>query len=209
MLLISVVLRQSGGSYAPDWRGHPYVARRNGTVKILLTSDVEKLGKAGEIKDVSDGYARNFLIPKKFAIPANKGLIKQAQERLGAQDRRAAKERGGFEHLAGRINGQTLRFVVKIGEQERLYGSITNADIAERLQQQLGLEIDRRKIELEDPIKRAGVYSVSIRLAQGIEPRVNVVVEGEGGPVAVAAPAAAEAAEAAEAADDEALPEPE
>lgn len=165
-------------------------------MKVVLTQDVPNLGKAGEVKDVADGYGRNYLLPKGYAQMATKGLIKQAQERAEAQKRRDAKLRSDAETLAQRLNGQTLRFEVRVGELDRLYGSITNVDIAEKLKQQTGIDVDRRKIELGDPIKRAGVYSVPVRLAAQIEARLNVVVEGEGGVAETGAPAPAEADEA-------------
>lgn len=162
-------------------------------MKVVLTQDVPNLGKAGEVKEVADGYGRNYLLPKGFAALATKGLIKQAQERAESQKRRDLKLRTDAEALSQRLNGQTLRFEVRVGELDRLYGSITNTDIAEKLQRQTGIDVDRRKIELGDPIKRAGVYSVPVRLAAGIEARLNVVVEGEGGEgAAPSAPAAAE-----------------
>lgn len=179
-------------------------------MKVVLTQDVPKLGKAGDIKDVADGYGRNFLLPKGFATIATQGMVKQAQERAEAQRRKDLKLRSDAETLAQRINGQTLRFTVKVGELDRLYGSITNVDIAEKVKQQLQIEVDRRKIELGDPIKRAGVYSVPVRLASGVEARLNVVVEGAAGetPAVEAAPAAAvqaepEAAEVEPAADEQ------
>ena len=164
-------------------------------MKVVLTQDVPNLGKAGEVKEVADGYGRNYLLPKGFAALATKGLIKQAQERAEAQKRRDIKQRSDAEGLAQRLNGQTLRFEVRVGELDRLYGSITNSDVAQKLLQQTGIDVDRRKIDLGDPIKRAGVYSVPVRLGAGIEARLNVVVEGEGGEGAEsAAPAAAETA---------------
>ncbi len=150
-------------------------------MKVVLIQDVPNLGKAGEIKEVADGYGRNYLLPKGYASLATKGLIKQAQERAEAQRKRDVKHRNEAEQLAQRLNGQTIRFTVRVGELDRLYGSITNVDLAAKLQQQLGVEIDRRKIDLGDPIKRAGVYSVPVRLATGVEARLNVVVEGENG----------------------------
>ena len=152
-------------------------------MKVVLTKDVANLGSAGEVKEVADGYARNYLMPKGFAVLATKGLIKQAQERMEAQRKRDLKARNDAEGLAQRINGQTLRFTVRVGELDRLYGSITNVDIAEKLASQIGADIDRRRVELGDPIKRAGVYSVVVNLGHGLEPRINVVVEGEGSPV--------------------------
>lgn len=156
-------------------------------MKILLTKDVENLGRAGDLKDVSGGYGRNYLIPQGFAVLATKGQVKQAEERLKAQRRRTELARRDAEAVAGRLNGQTLRFVERVGEQDRLYGSVTNVDVAEKIQQQLGLEIDRRRVDLEDPIKRIGIYPVKVRVASGVEAVINVVVEGEGG---VAAPPA-------------------
>ncbi len=147
-------------------------------MKVVLTRDVPNLGKAGDIKEVANGYGRNYLIPKGYAALATDGMIKQAQERAAAQQRREQKARTEAEVIAQRINGQTLRFVVRVGELDRLYGSITNFDIAEKLQEQLGVEVDRRKIELGDPIRRAGVYSVPVRFGGDLEARLNVVVEG-------------------------------
>lgn len=147
-------------------------------MKVVLMQDVPNLGQTGEIKEVSGGYGRNYLIPKGYAVLATPGLIKQAEERAAAQQRRNQKARTGFEQVAQRINGQTLRFDVRVGELDRLYGAITNADIADKLREQFGVDIDRRKIELGDPIKRAGVYSVPVRLAADLEPRLNVVIEG-------------------------------
>lgn len=155
-------------------------------MKIVLMKDVPNLGAAGEVKEVADGYARNYLMPKGFAALATKGLIKQAQERAEAQRKRDVKARNDAETLAQRINGQTLRFTARVGELDRLYGSITNVDIAEKLGSQIGVEIDRRRVELGDPIKRAGVYSVVVNLGHGLEPRINVVVEGEGEPAETA-----------------------
>src|ERR671933_2753003 len=145
-------------------------------MKIVLMKDVPNLGAAGEVKEVADGYARNYLMPKGFAALATKGLIKQAQERAEAQRKRDLRARTDAEALAQRINGQTVRFTARVGELDRLYGSITNADIAEKLSAQTWIEIDRRRIDLEEPIKRIGIYPVKIRLMAGLEPLVNVVV---------------------------------
>ena len=168
-------------------------------MKIVLMKDVPNLGAAGEVKEVADGYARNYLMPKGFAALATKGLIKQAQERAEAQRKRDLRARTDAEALAQRINGQTVRFTARVGELDRLYGSITNVDIAEKLSSQIGAEIDRRRVELGDPIKRAGVYSVVVDLGHGLDARINVVVEGEGSeaPATESAPADVSAEEAA------------
>ena len=168
-------------------------------MKIVLMKDVPNLGAAGEVKEVADGYARNYLMPKGFAALATKGLIKQAQERAEAQRKRDLRSRTDAEALAQRINGQTVRFTARVGELDRLYGSITNVDIAEKLSSQIGAEIDRRRVELGDPIKRAGVYSVVVDLGHGLDARINVVVEGEGSeaPATESTPADVSAEEAA------------
>lgn len=162
-------------------------------MKVILLQDVEHLGKAGDIKSVSGGFGRNYLIPKGYAVLATPGQIKQAEERLAAQRRRAEAARRDAEAVAARINGRTIAFTVKVGEQDRLYGSVTSSDIAAQIAAQLGVEVDRRKIELEEPIKRTGTYSVTVRLMSGVEPVVNVVVAGEGG-LPAAAPSDAETA---------------
>lgn len=164
-------------------------------MKVLLTQNVENLGSTGEIKEVSGGYGRNYLIPKGFAVLATRGQVKLAEERLAAQQKRDAATRRDTESLAARINGQTLRFTARVGELDRLYGSITNGDIAERLSQMLGVEIDRRKVELDDSIKRIGIYPVKVRLMSGVEPLVNVVVEGEAGDIQLPDPDAEDPAE--------------
>ncbi len=148
-------------------------------MKVLLVQDVDHLGKAGEIKDVSGGFGRNYLLPKGFAVLATKSQIKQAEERLAAQRRKAEAARKDAEALAAKLAELTLTFVVKVGEQERLYGSVTNADIAAKLHEVAGIEIDRRKIALEDPIKRTGEYEVPVELASGVSATLKVVVVGE------------------------------
>jgi large subunit ribosomal protein L9 len=162
-------------------------------MKVLLVQDVEKLGRSGEVKDVSGGYGRNYLIPKGMAVLATRGQVKQAEERLAATRKREQTARNDAEALAARIAGQTLRFTARVGELDRLYGSITNADIAEKLKSQLSIDIDRRKIDLDESIKRIGIYPIKVRLMAGLEPVINVVVEGEEG--AIELPADPEAAE--------------
>ncbi len=157
-------------------------------MKVLLTQDVEKLGRAGELKDVAGGFGRNYLIPKGLAVLATPGQIRQAEQRLEAQRRRNEANRRDAEALASRINGVTLRFVARVGELDRLYGSVTNVDIATKLSEQIGIEVDRRKIDLEDPIKRIGVYPVKVRVAADLEPVVNVVVEATDAAGATPAP---------------------
>lgn len=148
-------------------------------MKIILLSDVTGIGQAGEIQEVADGYARNYLIPKGLAQVATPGAVRQAREQQSAADRRQRRERSTAEVLAEQLNNLTVRFEAKVGEQDLLFGTITNADIAEAIEEKIGVEVDRRKIEVGDPIRRPGIYSIPIRLMADLEPRVNVVVERE------------------------------
>jgi large subunit ribosomal protein L9 len=148
-------------------------------MKVLLTETVDNLGSAGEVKKVADGYARNFLIPKGLAVPATARVLKQAELQSQAEARRQKQAKGKAELLARTLSQMTLTFQVKAGEKDKLYGSITSADIAEALERETGQTIDKRKIELEEPIRELGSYYVPIKLLPDFVPRVAVVVEKE------------------------------
>jgi len=146
-------------------------------MQVLLLKDVEQLGHAGDVKRVSDGYARNFLIPRGLATVASPGAIKKAELERGAAARRKAKELSEAQALAHALDGLTVSFHARAGEQDRLYGSITKADIAEELEKKVGQEVDRRKIELDEPIKELGTHAINIHLAPDAEAQISVVVE--------------------------------
>ncbi len=148
-------------------------------MEVLLLKDVEGLGQAGQIKKVAGGYARNFLIPRGLAVPADAGARKQAESLREASERRQQRQLSEAQALAARLDGLTLRFKARAGENDRLYGSITNADIAEAIEREIGQAVDRRHIELERPIRELGTHKVPIRLMAKIEPVVTVVVERE------------------------------
>ena len=148
-------------------------------MKVLLTETVDNLGSAGEVKKVADGYARNFLIPKGLAVPATAGALKQAELRRQAESRRQKQETVKAESLARTLSQVTLTFQVKAGEKDKLYGSITGADIAEAFERETGQAIDKRKVELEEPIRELGSYDVPIKLLPDLAPRVTVIVERE------------------------------
>lgn len=153
---------------------------RNPPMKIVLTQDVEQVGEAGTVQDVKPGFARNYLIPKGLAQVATAGMIKQAAERQAAQQRRIAKQELELQSLADRIDGLRLEFVARAGEQGRLFGSVTNADIAAKLSQELGEEIDRRKVDLPNGIHEVGEFPVTIRLVGRLTPSITAVVRAEG-----------------------------
>lgn len=159
-------------------------------MKVILTQDVPKLGATGTVQDVTPGYARNFLIPKGFATVATRGSIKQVEERQAAEARRVAKQEEELRGLSERIQGMRIEMHARMGEQGRLYGSITAADIAEQLTQQLGEEVDRRKVDLDEPIRTIGEHSVTIRLVGRLTPVVTVAVSDPDAPKASAEPAA-------------------
>ncbi len=153
-----------------------------GRMKVLLTQDVENVGLAGEIHQVAGGYARNFLMPRGLGVLATKGALKQADDIRQAGLRRRAAERANAEAQAQVISQQKLLFATRAGEGDRLYGSITSADIAEQLSAAVGFPVDRRRIQLEHPLRELGVYQVELRLVADVNPKFTVAVvrEGEG-----------------------------
>jgi len=148
-------------------------------MKVVFLQDVPGIGRAGQVKEVADGYARNYLFPRGLARPATAGVLRQAQEEQEAERRRQQRELAQAQALAEKLHDLTLCFQAKVGDQDLLFGTITSADIAEAIREKLGVEIDRRKIEIGEPIRRPGIYSIPIRLPGDLEPRVNVVVERE------------------------------
>ena len=148
-------------------------------MKVILTKDVPKLGKSGEMKQVADGYATNFLIPQQLAVPAAGGAYRAWQHDIASREEKRQKERAEAEIAATRIASTTLTMGVKVGEGGKLYGSITSKDIADALARR-GIEIDRHKIELEEPLKSLGTYKVAVRVYAGMTPEVTVVVEPKG-----------------------------
>jgi large subunit ribosomal protein L9 len=148
-------------------------------VKVILTADVSALGKSGEMKSVADGYALNFLIPQKLAVPAAGGAYRAWQHDIASREDKRKRERDEAEINANRISGTTLTMGVKVGDGGKLYGSITAKDIADALARR-GIEIDRHKIDLDEPLKSLGTYKVAIRVLAGLTPEVTVVVEPKG-----------------------------
>ncbi len=148
-------------------------------MKVVLTKDVKDLGTAGQVKEVSDGYARNFLFPRKLAIPATAAALKQVEAREQAVVKREAREEQQARALAQRLKDQPIRIFPKVGEQGRLYGSVTAADVAEALSKQVGQPIDKRKIELHEPIRQLGEYQVPFRVSRTVAVTLSVSVERE------------------------------
>ena len=148
-------------------------------MKVILTSDVAKLGKSGEMKTVADGFARNYLIPQKLAVPAAGGAYRAWQHDIASREEKRRREREEAEIAATRIASTTLTLSVKVGDGGKLFGSINNKDIADALARR-GIEIDRHKVDLPEPLKSLGTYKVAIKVYSGMTPEVTVVVEPKG-----------------------------
>jgi large subunit ribosomal protein L9 len=147
-------------------------------MKVFLKEDVKSLGKIGEVVTVSDGYARNFLLPKKLAVEANTKNIKEFEHHKRVLQERAARIRADFKTLAEKLSALSLTIKAKAGEEEKLFGSVTNMDIAEALKE-AGQDIDKKKIVLGEPIKRLGEYTVEVKIDAEISAQVKVNVVAE------------------------------
>lgn len=148
-------------------------------MKVILTKDVAKLGKSGEMKNVADGFATNFLIPQKLAVPAAGGAYRAWQHDIASREEKRQRERAEAEIAATRIASTTLTMGVKVGEGGKLFGSITAQDIADALGRR-GITVDKNKVDLESPLKSLGTYKVAVRVLSGMTPEVTVVVEPKG-----------------------------
>ena len=148
-------------------------------MKVILTGDVQKLGKSGELKEVADGYARHFLIPRKLAVPAAGGAYRAWQHDVASREEKRKREREDADVAAQRIASTTLTLGVKVGEGGKLYGSIGAKDIADALGRR-GIEVDRHKVDLDEPLKTLGTYKVAVKVYAGMSPEVTVVVEPKG-----------------------------
>lgn len=152
-------------------------------VKVILKQDVANLGHAGEMKQVTPGYYRNFLLPRGLAVEASVGNVNalQANKKLQAEQKARAQERANS--TAQTLSSVTLRMPVRLGEQGRIYGSVTNKDIAEALKQQASISVDRHKIVVQEPLRTIGVHPVQVRLDSGVDATVQVelVPEGDSG----------------------------
>jgi large subunit ribosomal protein L9 len=148
-------------------------------VKVILTSDVPTLGKSGEMKVVAEGYARNFLIPQKLAVPAAGGAYRAWQHDIASREDKRRREREEAEIYATRIASTTLTMGVKVGDGGKLFGSITSKDIADALGRR-GITVDRHKVDLDEPLKSLGTYKVAVKVFSGMAPEVTIIVEPKG-----------------------------
>jgi large subunit ribosomal protein L9 len=138
-------------------------------MKVIFLEDVPNVAKAGDIKEVSDGYGRNFLLPKKLAVVSQPGVVTNVKAQIESRT-----ETEKLKKLAAELDGKEITFYVKMGSKDRMHGSITAANIATELQNLTDKTVDKRKIELEEPIKQLGSYDIAVKLAKDIEAKIKV-----------------------------------
>jgi large subunit ribosomal protein L9 len=146
-------------------------------MKVILTKDVAKVGKDGEIVTVADGFARNYLMPRGLARDASGGALKQHEHHKAAEEKKSAQLLADAEKAQTALEGKTVTISAKAGEGERLYGSITAADIADAIKSDAGVSVDKRKVQLIDPIKAVGTFHVPVKLHRDITVEVTVSVQ--------------------------------
>ena len=146
-------------------------------MKIILQKTVDRLGDPGDVADVADGYARNFLIPRGLAVKAEKGTLRHAESLKRAHEVRTSVQKGDLEALAARIIQTPIVVTARAGEEGRLFGSVTAADIAEALSVQAAVPIDRRDVHLDEPIRSIGTHEVTVHLHPEVDPVITVDVQ--------------------------------
>jgi large subunit ribosomal protein L9 len=149
------------------------------TVQVILQEDVKDLGKKGDVVRVADGYARNFLLPRGLAVELTEGRLKERELAERQKERRKEKEEREAQELAARLKEITLRMPVRVGEQGRLFGSVTAKDVTEALRRLHGLVVDRRKLDLDEPIRHLGRYEVTVHLHPKVTARLRIDVTEE------------------------------
>lgn len=147
----------------------------------MLRSEVRGLGRPGDVKDVADGYAQNFLLPKGLAVEANAAELKRLAQERSSAERKKERAHGEAQQLAERLGATTLTFSLKAGKDGKTFGSVTSKDLVEALKRDAGIELERTKIHLEEPLKSLGVHSVEVRLLTDVRAKVTVAIEPAAG----------------------------
>lgn len=148
-------------------------------MKVILLQDVKAQGKKGQVLNVSDGYARNFLIPRGLAVEATEGKLKELARQKASSDRKKQQEEDESKNLAAKIQGLTVNITAKVGEGGKLFGAVSNKDISEALEKQYGYKVDKKKILLKEPIKNLGVHTVTLKLHAAVQADIQVAVLAE------------------------------
>lgn len=172
-------------------------------MKVVFLETVPNGPRVGDVKDVKNGYARNFLLPRGMALPATPAALERAQAAMRREERRQVALDTDASHLIARIGSEPFVLTARVGETGRLYGSVTAADIAEAIDARSGAELDRRTIELGEPIRQVGDYTIHVRLTRNVGADVQVQVRGENGEGPATYQQAQPAAQAAQAAEAE------
>ena len=146
-------------------------------MKVVLLKDVKNIGKRDEILNVSDGYARNFLFPQKLAVEAKPGTLKEIEKKRAAQEAREAEALAEAKARADSLKGRVIELKIKCGSQGRLYGSVTTAEVAEALEKQHGVKVDKRKIDIGEPIRETGIRTISVWLHSGVTTPMKLDVQ--------------------------------
>ncbi len=151
----------------------------NTPMRVVFLEDVPHVGKMGEVKEVASGYGRNFLLPRRLALLATPSALKILELKLQKERIRQQQLNAELNKLAQQLEGFSIAFKAKVVEEERLYGSIRDSDIAAEISQCAGFDIDKKKIELEEPIHQLGSYEITVRLAKDLAPKIKVVITAE------------------------------
>jgi large subunit ribosomal protein L9 len=148
-------------------------------VRVVLRDDVENVGRKGDLIDVTDGFARNYLVPRGLAIKATKGVVQQADAMRRNREARDARDREAAQTLADQLTGKRIELKARAGEGGRLFGSVTSADVVDAVRAQTGVELERRKIQLADPLKELGAVEIPVKLHTDVEVTLTVAVVAE------------------------------
>ena len=146
-------------------------------MKVILQKAVDKLGVPGDVVDVADGYARNYLMPRGLAVRASKGGVKHVESLKRAHTTKVSQAQAEAQQVADRLTASPIKVRARVGEEGRLFGSVTAAEVAEEIERQTGVKVDRRDVRLDEPIRSVGVHQVTVHLFTDVDPAVPVEVE--------------------------------
>ena len=146
-------------------------------MKVILQKSVDKLGVPGDVVDVADGYARNYLMPRGLAVRASKGGVKHVESLRRAHTTKVSQAQAEAQEVADRLTASPIKVRARVGEEGRLFGSVTAAEVAEEIERQTGVKVDRRDVRLDEPIRSVGVHQVTVHLFTEVDPAVPVEVE--------------------------------
>ena len=148
-------------------------------MKIILLADVKKLGKKGDLIEVSDGYGQNYLIPRKLGAAATDGAVKRRKKEMADQGAKNERELEAAREVAKQLEGKVLTMNVKVGKNDKIFGSVTSADVVKALKAEFGHKVDKKKLDMAKSIRTLGEHKVKVRLAKGVQANVRIELKGE------------------------------